>query len=466
MKKAIAILLIFALAFSLFACTGKEINGGFELSGVDNSQQNGSIIESVIEKTTEALASTILSDETELCSYPLEEYFSEDETLELLTDYFEEYLIPSKLTPASANAADITAGFAFRTFVKTHNLQKNALISPVSILLALCLAAEGADGTTLAQIEKIMGADIETLRSAFSGYIANQKGNSELRIANSIWLNNEKNRLSVAESFINTCKNSYNAEVLSESFDEKTAKRINKWVNKNTDGTIDSVIPSIPSHAVMYLINTVLFESEWQTPYYKRQVVPGTFRNSDNTLSDVEMMVSDEYRHFTIGKIQGIIKDYKSGNYAFVAMLPDENVSLENALASINPQDFIRKMSEESYRHTVVRLPKFEFECSFELPKIFKAMGMTDAFDITKADFSKMGSSTRGNLFISNILHKTYIKVAEKGTKAGAATVIEVADSAAPMEPLRLNFDRPFIYAIIEKESGMPIFLGTVTSFK
>lgn len=464
MKKFVAIILVPAIVFSLIACTKNKPNNNLTVTSSCGNETG--IFQSVIEKTTEAVVSAVFSSTEELCSYPLKEYFTEDGTLELCTDYFEKHIIPSKLTPASANAASVTADFAFKTFVKTHKLQKNALISPVSILLALCLAAEGADGNTLAQMENIMGADIATLRSVFSGYIANQKGNSELKIANSIWINNEKNRLSVAESFIQICKNSYNAEVYSENFDAKTAKKINKWVNKNTDGTIDSVISSIPSHAVMYLINTVLFESEWQTPYYKGQVVPGSFRNSDNTLSNVEMMVSDEYNYFKLGKVQGIIKDYKNANYAFVAMLPDENVSLEDAVTSINADEFIKRMTVPSYSHAIVRMPKFEFECSFELPEIFKSMGMTDAFDITKADFSKMGSSTRGNLFISNILHKTYIKVAEKGTKAGAATVIEEADSAAPMEPLKLTFDRPFIYAIVEKESGMPIFLGTVTNFK
>jgi len=461
MKKAIAILLVFAFAFSLFACTGKEVNGGFELSKVDNSQQNDNIIESVIEKTTEAIASTIFANETEICSYPLKENAENNTDYEILTDYFEEYI-----TPASSSAANLTAEFALKIFKKTYNTHENALISPVSILLALCLAAEGADGQTLEQMEKVMGSDIETLRSVFSSYIANQKNSDELRLANSVWLNNERNRLSVAENFINTCKNSYNAEVFSESFDDKTAKKINKWVSKNTDGTIDSIIPSIPSQAVMYLINTVLFEAEWQRPYYKGQVVPGSFNNADGSKSQVEMMVSDEYRYFSLGKVQGIIKDYKRANYAFVAMLPDEGTSLSDAVASLNSDEFIKKMTEETYRHSVVRLPKFEFECAFELPEVFKGLGMTDAFDFSKADFSKMGSSTRGNLFINNILHKTYIKVAEKGTKAGAATVIEVADSDAPMEPLILTFDRPFIFAIIEKESGMPIFLGTVTSFK
>lgn len=453
MKKAVAILLTFAMTFALFACTGKEEKGeGNDLVSINEYDEAyaPSVFESVVEKTTEVIL-------TSLCSVP---------TSELRSDYFEEYVTPSKLPPASQTAANLTADFGFRIFGKAYNMQENALVSPVSIILALCLAAEGADGETLSQMESILGTDIESLRSVFGGYIANQADNKELTIANSVWLNNQKNRLSVKNDFLKVCRESYDAEIFSESFDNETLKKINNWISEKTDGAIKDVLSEIPPHAVLYLINTVLFEAEWNIPYTEYNLTENVdFKNSDGSVSKVTMMYSEESDYFTLGKTQGIVKDYSGANYAFVAMLPNEGVSIGEALASINAEDFRTQVTSPSYESVKVRLPKFEFECEFALPEILKSMGMTNAFNSSKADLSKMGTSSYGNLYIDSVLHKTYIKVAERGTKAGAATVIMVGDCAAPLEQIELTFDRPFIYAIIEKESGMPIFLGTVTNF-
>jgi len=442
MKKALAIILAFSMLFALFACTKEEKP---ETPSATQTAYTGDnpVTESIWDILTEYFSEQ--PTEQELCSVPLR---------------FSNPCISVEPTPAL-----LSADFALNLFAAIGE-RENTLISPVSIILALCLAAEGADGETLTQMEKTLGRDISALRYLFGEYITNKAKSKELKIANSVWLNNQKNRLTVEENFLSTCKSRYAAEVFSENFDDATAKKINRWVSDNTDGTIKNMINKIPPHAVIYLINTVLFDAEWQSQYLESQIHDGIFNNSDGTRSDVKMMFSQEYDYFRLGKTNGIVKKYAGCKYAFAAMLPDEGVSLKDAAASFSGEEFINAVTNTEFKNTNVRLPQFEFESQLSLRDILPALGMKDAFDSSKADFSRMGKSSFGPLFIDEVYHKTFIKVAEKGTKAGAATAVIMADSCAPFEPpFELTFDRPFIYAIIETDTGMPVFFGTVTNF-
>ncbi len=446
MKKAIAIFLAFSMLFALFACTKAE-NPEKQVETQTSHTGDYPVTEDIWNILTEQFAEQVTQQvtEQEICSVPLR---------------FSNPCISSSPTPSL-----IAADFALNLF--TYAAKKdNVLISPVSVILALCLAAEGADGETLTQMEGVLGTDIGALRYLFGEFMGYHAEDEKLRIANSVWMNNQKNRLTVEKNYVDICKQRYSSDVFSEPFDDSTLRKLNKWVEDKTDGTIRDMLSNIPPHAVMYLINTVLFEAEWESQYLESQIHDGTFNNSDGTKSDIKMMYSMEYDYFRLGKTNGMVKNYAGGKYAFAAMLPDEGVSLKDAAASFSGEEFINAVTNTEYKNTNVRLPQFEFESRLSLREALQSLGMTDAFDSSKADFTRMGKSSLGPLFIDEVYHKTFIKVAEKGTKAGAATAVIMADSCAPFEPpFELTFDRPFIYAIIEKESGMPIFFGCVTNF-
>lgn len=442
MKKAIAIILAFSTLFALFACTkmeNPEKQGETQTSHTADLPVTEDIWNILTQQFTEQAI------DQEICSVPLR---------------FSNPCISSSPTPSL-----IAVDFALNLF--TYAAEKdNVLISPVSVILALCLAAEGADGETLTQMESVLGTDISTLRYLFGEYVTSKAESKELKIANSVWLNNQKNRLTVEENYVDICKQRYSSEIFSEPFDDSTLRKLNKWVEDKTDGTIRDMLSNIPPYAVMYLINTVLFDAEWQSQYLESQIHDGTFNNSDGTKSDIKMMYSMEYDYFRLGKTNGIVKKYADSKYAFAAMLPDEGVSLKDAAASFSGEEFLNAVTNTEYKNTNVRLPQFEFESQLSLREALQSLGITDAFDSAKADFTRMGKSSFGPLFIDEVYHKTFIKVAEKGTKAGAATAVIMADSCAPFEPpFELTFDRPFIYAIIETETGMPVFFGCVTNF-
>ena len=135
----------------------------------------------------------------------------------------------------------------------------------------------------------------------------------------------------------------------------------------------------------------------------------------------------------------------------------------QTCVAGLTGEGLISMLSSAQQVRVQAGLPKFENEYGAQLGDILKEMGMTDAFDPVTADFSRMGESTDGNLFVSSVIHKTFISVAEEGTRAGAATMVVAADGAALIEEFEtVILDRPFVYLLIDTETNIPFFMGTV----
>ena len=159
----------------------------------------------------------------------------------------------------------------------------------------------------------------------------------------------------------------------------------------------------------------------------------------------------------------GFMKRYKGGKYAFVAMLPNEGVSVSEYIESLDGESITALLANPQYATVDTSIPKFETEYDVEMSAILQAMGMTDAFNVSTADFTGLGTYTDMNIYISRVLHKTYISVGEKGTKAGAATVVEMeCGSAMPTEPKEVYLDRPFVYMLVDCENNIPFFIGTL----
>ena len=174
------------------------------------------------------------------------------------------------------------------------------------------------------------------------------------------------------------------------------------------------------------------------------------------------MMYGTEHMYLDDGSATGFLKYYADRKYAFAALLPNDGVSVSDYVASLTGEGLMNTLHNTQNVEVKTAIPKFESEYSVEMSDILKAMGMTDAFDGTKADFTGLGSLDDGNIFIGRVLHKTYIAVDEKGTKAGAATAVEMSGSSAPLEELKTVYlDRPFVYMLIDCETNLPIFIGT-----
>ncbi len=359
--------------------------------------------------------------------------------------------------------------FAIRLFKASEKNGENTLISPLSVLCALAMTANGAQEETLTQMEKVLGMSVQELNEYIYAYMKNlpQSETNKLSIANSIWFN-EDERFTVNQAFLQTNADYYSADIYSSPFNKQTCKAINNWVNEKTDKMIPEILDEIPDEAVMYLINALIFEAEWSKIYEKYQVKDGTFTKEDSTKQDAEFMYSTEGTYIEDENGAGFIKYYKDINYAFVAILPNEGVSVSEYVSSLTGDSLYTLLANPQDTTVYTSIPKFETEYSAEMSDILKSMGLIEAFDANNADFDGIGVSSVGKLFINSVLHKAYISVGEKGTKAGAVTVIEMNDAGAvpPLEPKEIYLDRPFVYMLIDCENKIPFFIGTVTDIK
>ena len=363
----------------------------------------------------------------------------------------------------SAAAAD----FGVRLFQTSMEEGKNTLISPLSVLYALAMTTNGADGETLAQMEQVLGMDCENLNSFMLAYLdLLPEGKAyKMSLANSIWFKDDPNFV-VEQSFLQTNADYYGAGAFKAAFDEGTRNDINNWVKEHTDGMIPEIIDEIPDEAIMYLVNALAFEAEWADVYEEHQIREGRFTMEDGTRQDVDMMHSQEYTYLEDELATGFIKYYKDRRYAFVAMLPNEGVTVSDYVESLTGEQLRNLLNNPQDVTVYATMPKFETEYGTEMSEVLQEMGMTDAFDWQVADFSKLGTyNVDGmNICINRVLHKTFVSVSEQGTRAGAATAVEmVAEGAMEIVEFKeVILDRPFVYMLIDCETNLPFFIGTM----
>lgn len=374
------------------------------------------------------------------------------------------------LSDLSSQNGDVT-DFAVRLFKASAEKDKNTLISPLSVLCALSMTANGAEGETKKQMEEVLGMTTDELNLYIYSYMKNlpQGEKYKLSLANSIWFT-EDARFNVNPDFLQTNADYYGADIYKAPFDDRTCKNINDWVKQNTDGMIEEILDEIPCAAVMYLINALAFDAEWSTIYEEDQVRDGTFTKEDGTKQTVEFMYCSEFNYLEDENATGFIKYYKGNKYAFAALLPSEDVSIEEYIASLDGDSLKAMLCNPVNTKVLTSIPKFETEFNIEMSGVLAQMGMGKAFDPYTAEFSGLGTSDAGNIYIDRVLHKTYISVGEKGTKAGAATVIEMLDEVDvdmqpnKPEPKKVYLDRPFVYMLIDCENNIPFFMGTTMS--
>ena len=355
--------------------------------------------------------------------------------------------------------------FSVRLFQESREEGENTLVSPLSVLCALAMTANGARGETMAQMETLFGMPISELNEYLYVYTqALPEGKTyQLNLANSLWIRDD-GRIQVEEDFLRTNATWYDAGVYQAPFDNSTVKDINAWVSENTDGMIDHVLDRVPEETVLYLINALYFEAQWKNIYYEHQVRDGVFTTEEGDARDVELMYSNEYQYLEDDKAAGFMKFYDDEAYAFVALLPKEGVRLRDYIASLTGENLRTMLSNVQDTKVETAIPKFQSEYTVEMKEILQTLGMTDAFDPEQADLSGIGETSTGLLYINQVLHKTYIAMDEQGTKAGAATVVATGEGAAPPTEVKTVYlDRPFLYLIVDREAGLPVFMGTVT---
>ena len=352
-----------------------------------------------------------------------------------------------------------------------YNGEDNVLISPASVFFALSMTETGAKGNTFEQLEKALGRGIpfEEMTAFGKSFTETYKNNKYIQtgLANSLWIRDDESAIEVHESFVEKTKENFDAEVFTEKFDSFTKDKINNWVKEKTDSMIDEIIDNIDKETVMYLINAMFFDGEWQSIYYEDSVTDDfKFTNVKGEEEIITGMSSTEWTFLSDENTTGFVKNYKGGQFGFAVLLPNEDISINDYVKGLDGDKITKLLENKKEQKVYAKMPKFKFGYTANLNETLKVLGITDAFDATLSDLSGIGTTDYENLYISKVLHKTYIEVAEKGTKAAAVTAVAVdgATAAAPQKIEYVTVDRPYLFMIIDNNSNLPIFMGAVLS--
>jgi len=374
-----------------------------------------------------------------------------------------------QLNEKSKNLVGSANTFGIELFRKLNSSNKtsgeNAMISPLSISMALAMTYNGSDGETKKAIENVLNLkgltvdEININNKQVSDALQNIDSQVEFSIANSIWY---RNSFSVLQDFISVNQEFYNTEVNSLNFDDPLAKNtINSWVANHTNNKIEKIIDEILPEDVMYLLNAIYFKGIWKYEFDATKNIDRGFTLSNRTFTQVEMMVQTaSLKYLSNEDVRMVELPYGQGNWAMELVMPATDKNIDQLISELTDEGWatwINSLSEPT--EITIALPPFKFEFEQELNDVLSSMGMAIAFNPNSADFSKINNDYQ--LYISKIKHKTFIEVDEKGTEAAAVTSVEVGTTSIG-NPKNIVFDKPFLFAIREVSTGIILFIGKV----
>lgn len=345
---------------------------------------------------------------------------------------------------------------------------KNSNLSPISVYLALAMAAEGARGETQTTMLKLLGCDsLETLRGvcgAMLEALSIETEDSTLALANSIWIGDRGGALTFREEYLKNLADAYRSEAHTVEFGtEETGKQIADWITEHTRGKIkiSEDAMQFDPETVAVLINTIYLKDAWLNEFYEEATESGTFYGPDGALT-VGYMNRIDYGK-TVVQGEGFLRyTLPLLRTSMTFILPDEGVALSDLVSSPERLHDALYGGQEVNANVRVKLPKFKFQDRFDLNDALISLGMGIAFS-GEADFSGMGDF---DMAISDVLQESYIGVDEKGVEAAAYTMIALAAGVWMPEDLpEIDFflTRPFLY-VIESRDGTVLFIGTVTA--
>jgi|AGSF01.1.fsa_nt_gi Serine protease inhibitor len=360
--------------------------------------------------------------------------------------------------------------FALNLYSQLRTQPGNLFLSPYSISTAIAMTAAGAKGKTATQIDRVFSFNLPPAsRSPAFAQLTYQLTDArgyQLSIANRLWAQKD---FPLLPPFVKTTQDFYGAPIESLNFanaDEASGK-INAWVAKQTQNQIKDLLSpdDLDSCTRLVLTNAIYFKGNWVTQFDSAETTNQPFTLASGEKQQVAMMVqSNNFGYAEFENLQVLEMPYQGNKLSLVILLPanpDGLPKLEGALTADN----LQKWLSFSQRKVQVFLPKFTFQQSFNLKDVLSKMGMADAFSYQPgvADFS--GLSNKENLFVSDVIHKAFVEVDEKGSKAAAATaVIECTGEMGCPSPLprQIEFraDRPFLFLIRERQSGTILFMG------
>lgn len=369
-----------------------------------------------------------------------------------------------------AKIAQGSADFGFRLFrdLAGDNPGDNLFVSPLSVTMALGMTYNGAAGGTKEAFEKTLGVEnalpveingaYRDLRTTLIG--ADPK--VEVNIANGLWADRN---FEFKRDFLARNTEFYGARAQSiEMSNPEAAKAINDWVKEATESKIPQLFDKLAEDAKAVLVNAIYFKGLWAEPFKKESTRDRAFTGFDGKEKSIPMMTrsDQDIDYLKAERFAAVRLPYGSGRVSMTIILPNKGVGIGSLIKDFSAKNWAAWSGQFKPKEGSVTIPKWRVESSFELKDILKEMGLGVAFDPQKADFSAMANVKAGDLFISRVIHKTFVEVDETGTEAAAATGVEMKTTSAmpTQEVFEFVADRPFIYAITDKATGSVMFIG------
>jgi len=356
-------------------------------------------------------------------------------------------------------------GFRLLKAVNESEAGGDVFISPFSVSMALGMVLNGANGSTGEAVQSTLGfssmtrEEINKIYFALIHLLRNLDPRVQFDIANSIW---HRLGFTVETEFLETNKKYFEAIVTGLNFGAPdAAKTINEWVDVSTKGKIREIVPDpIADEVMMYLINAIYFKGTWMYQFDKTRTMDAPFYRSDGVIRTTQMMhMRGTLVYVETPSYQVIELPYGDSLFSMIVVLPKPGHSIDA---------FVEKLTDDSWgtlkdgldpQLVTLYLPKFTLEYEKGLVEVLTALGMGVAFDGELADFT--GINRNGELYISDVKHKTFVQVDEEGTEAAAVTSVEIRVTSLPAEVV-MRVDRPFFFVITERHSGTLLFMGKV----
>ena len=375
--------------------------------------------------------------------------------------------------PAPPSVVKGNTAFALDLYARLRGEAGNLFISPLSISTALGMTYAGARGETAKQMIEVLHLPEDRAKAheafeALLGHLMQYKGENgpRLSIANALWGQQDYGFL---KDFLKTVRGRYGAGFSEVDFakSEEARKIINDWVAENTQDKIKDLIPEgvLDRITRLVLTNAIYFNGDWASPFKQRSTHRAPFQVSPGERVRVPMMYqTGRFGYAHLDGLQVLEMKYKGGDLSMALLLPEKVDGLPALEKDLTPPNLDKWLAALRRTEVQVYVPKFETTAQFELNGVLADMGMPSAFRLGEADFS--GMTTQEALFISNVIHKAWVRVDEKGTEAAAATAVVVEAEEALREPPTFRADHPFLFLIRDRKTGSILFLGRIVNPK
>lgn len=340
--------------------------------------------------------------------------------------------------------------------------QENTLFSPLSAWLALGMLEEGVQGSTQKEIAELLGQSPSVMASQAESWMASQ--GEEICLVNGLWVNNTAGE-NLNPNYIAVMEKEFKANIFSTPNDARALKMINDWIKEKTDGQIPFILDSLDKYALLALFNVLVFEGTWETEIPEKDIEAASFFDVDGQESEVRMMRAGFGSYVQTEELEGFRLPYDNPRYQLAMLVPKEGKQLEQALDTLKIDQLMKDLCDQENQPVTAVFPAYEAFEEIDLQPVLEACGVQEIFG--NGDFSPMQGPSDWKLKVSRILQKTKIEVNAKGTRAAAASAVEVVQEKASVEEGKVvRCDRPFLYVLYDRDNQMPLFFGSMQKMK